>query len=509
VERIETVTAHALLQVRAVSKTFPGQVALSGVDLEVHAGEVHAIVGQNGSGKSTLIKILAGYHQPDPGGAITLASGDQDHQGAMIGFVHQDLALVDTLNALDNFALGRGFAIRRGRIDQRAERRRAQELMRRLGREIDLDCPARDLEPVERTLLAMARALDGLSSASSSVLVLDEPTAALPAADVSRLFDAIRQVTLDGGGVIYVSHRLDEVFEIADRVTVLRDGRRIATVPVAGLDHDSLISLMLGHTLERQHVRRTRPSSARRPMLEVRSVSGGRIEDFSVTVGAGEIVGVAGLVGSGREHVAPALVGGLHGVRGQVIVDGEEVRPLAPRAAIQAGIVLVPAERARLGVFLEHSTGENITLPCLRPLVRWGRISLRRQRRDVGDWVGRVGLVPPDPDRLIGTLSGGNQQKAILARWLRADPRVLVLDEPTQGVDIGAKDSIHELLRAAADSGVALLVCTVETEDFSELCERVLVMRDGRVTAELSGTEISSDRVVKETMNPMSTIGAS
>lgn len=488
-----------LLSVRQLGKTFPGQVALAGVDLEVRAGEVHALVGQNGSGKSTLIKVLAGYHQPDPGSEVDLPVGDA------IGFVHQDLALVDALNAVDNLALARGYAIRRGRIDARREQERTRTLMARLGREVDLAVPVGDLPPVERALVAMARALDGMRE--SSVLVLDEPTAALPAPEVGRLFAAIEQVKSYGGGVLYVSHRLDEVFRIADRVTVLRDGRRVATVDASELDHDGLIELMLGHSLQRRaHAPAQRRSGA--PALEVVSLRGGRLEGFTASVRAGEIVGVAGLVGSGREDLAEALVGATPGTAGLVRVDGRELRKRTPRAAIDAGLALLPADRARLGAVLEHSIAENVTLPRLRSLVRALRIVRRRERRDVLGWIDKVGLVPREPDRVLGTLSGGNQQKALLARWLRATPRVLVLDEPTQGVDVGAKEAIHGLLHDAVSEGLAVLVCSAETEDLADLCDRVLVMRAGRVAVELSGAALSDERIVRETLAPVQDNGS-
>jgi ribose transport system ATP-binding protein len=484
-----------VVRIRELGKTFPGQVALASVDLDIRAGEVHAIVGQNGSGKSTLIKILAGYHHPDPGGTIEVSGAGDDH--AVLGFVHQDLALVETMNAVENIALQRP-PIRRGRIDRRRERERARALLERLGRQIDLKVPLSELPAVDRTLVAMARALDGVGP--SCMLVLDEPTAAMPKPEVARLFAAIDQIRSEGGAVLYVSHRLDEVFEIADRVTVLRDGRRVATRKISELDHDGLIELMVGHALERE-ARRRSDRHTNEVALEVSALSGGRIQDFSVSVRAGEIVGVAGLIGSGREDLAEALVGFLPTTAGVVKVKGQVLRNLAPRAAMDAGLALVPADRARHGVILEHTVAENITLPRLRTLVRALRLQRRQERRDAGAWIDRVGLVPPDPNRIIKTLSGGNQQKAVLARWLRARPTVLVLDEPTQGVDVAAREAIHKLLNDAASLGLALLVCSAEIEeDLVDLCDRVLVMRGGRVAAQLAGNELSTNRIARETL---------
>ncbi|MFF3585165.1 sugar ABC transporter ATP-binding protein [Streptomyces mirabilis] len=499
-------TLPPLLRIRGLGKTFPGQVALAGVDLDIRPGEVHALVGQNGSGKSTLIKILAGFHEPDPGGSVEFGSdqdsfgGDEDGGDRRIAFVHQDLALVGALDATDNLALGRGFQMSGGRIDRRAERERAAGVLSQLGADIPLDRPLEQLRPVERSLIAIARALDGLTD--SAVLVLDEPTAALPAPEVDRLFDAIRRVTLRGGAVLYVSHRLDEVFSVADRVTVLRDGRLVATTEVAELDHDGLIELMFGHGLSRETRQVQSLSPDARTVLEIRSMRGRTIEDFSVRLRAGEIVGVAGLAGSGREDLAASIVGAVPGTHGEVIVDGEPLRRRTPRSAIDAGVALVPADRPRLGAILEHTVAENVTLPKLRPLMARLRIQRRREHDEVLSLSERLELRPADPQRRIGTLSGGNQQKAVLARWLRVRPRALIVDEPTQGVDVGAKERIHDVLRSAAAQGLALLVCTAETEDLPGLCNRVLVLRGGRVVAELSGRDLTTERILAETLDP-------
>lgn len=501
----------ALLEIRNLSKTFPGQVALAGVDFDVRAGEVHAIVGQNGSGKSTLVKVLAGFHRPDPGAEIRLREAEEGVDTAeAIGFVHQDLALVDALSAVENVALGHGFVMRRGRIDFSAARKAMKESLRAFGREdIPLDTPVGELQPVERSLIAMARAIGRVGH--SSVLVLDEPTAALPAPEVGRLFEAIEAVKADAGGIVYISHRLDEVFAVADRVTVLRGGRRAATLAISETDHDGLIELMLGHALQ--------PSAAKiahqqthlgeKPSLKVESLRGGEIEDVSFAVGAGEIVGVAGLVGSGREQLAQAIIGAIPGTTGSVWVDGEELRPRTPAGAKKFGLAMTPADRAHLGALLEHSVAENITLPLLKPLLRLGRLSSRAERAEVLEWIDQVSLEPPDPGKPIGLLSGGNQQKAVLARWLRAKPKALILDEPTQGVDVGAKAAIHELLFETAKSGVGLLVCTAETEDLPILCDRVLIMRNGRIGAELRDGEVNDSRIVQATLAVDGANGAS
>jgi ribose transport system ATP-binding protein len=487
-----------LLEVRNLSKTFPGQVALAGVDFDVRAGEVHAIVGQNGSGKSTLVKLLAGFHHPDAGGEIRLREVEAGADPAeSIGFVHQDLALVDALSALENVALGYGFEMRHGRIDLSAARKSVVKALQRFGRDdIDVSRPVGELAPVERSLIAMARAIGRVGH--SSVLVLDEPTAALPAPEVGRLFDAVKSVQDDGGGIIYVSHRLDEVFALADRVTVLRGGRRIATLEISEVDHDGLVEMMLGRALERT-LSKARPLAPdTEPLLKVESLSGGAIQDVSFGVGAGEVVGVAGLVGSGREQLALSIIGGIPGTSGSVWLDGEKIKPRNPYSTMRAGIAMAPADRGHLAVLLEHTVAENITLPLLKPLMRFGSLRSRIERAEVLEWIDRVALEPRDPDQMLGLLSGGNQQKAVLARWLRREPKMLILDEPTQGVDVGAKAAIHELLLKTAQAGTGLLICTAEAEDLPTICSRVLVMRNGRIGAELRQEEVSDTRIGHE-----------
>ena len=489
-----------VLEVEHLSKTFPGQRALDDVSLRVEAGEIHGLVGQNGAGKSTLIKVLAGFHEPDAGATFRLdgedyVPGEHAGGGARIGFVHQDLALVPTLSAAENIALTRGFQTdRTGGIRWRREADRAHELVASFGVELDVTIPVARLSPVQRAVVAMARAAQG-ALGTTGLLVLDEPTAALPAPEVDRLLGAIRRFSGDGGGVLYVSHRLDELFVVADRVTILRNGRRVATERMPDLDQRAIVAHMLGQEVAALDA----PAGdlgAGTPRLRVTGLTGVRVRDLSFSVAAGEVVGVAGIVGSGREELAALLAGASAPAAGTVELDGEPLAPGSPRAALDRGLSFVPADRARDGLVLSHSVRENMLLPRLREFSGpWG-VRRTAQRREASAWIQRLGIEPPDPDRSVSLLSGGNQQKVVFARALGLDPRVLVLDEPGQGVDVGARARILELIAAAARDGVAVIFATSEIEDLPAVCHRVLVLRAGEIVRELRGGDISQHTVL-------------
>jgi ABC-type sugar transport system ATPase subunit len=487
-----------LLRVRGLSKTFPGLRALADVSLSVHAGEIVALVGQNGSGKSTLVKTLAGVHEPDPGAEIDVAGGRADGSGETeLHFIHQDLGLIEGLSTVENLDLGRDHRWA-GLLPspRQTERTRAERLIAGFGAAFDVTAPVRDLSSAERAIVAIARALDGWSH-PTNVLVLDEPTAALHGEEVEKLFDAVRRIAASGAGVVFISHRLDEVFDLADRVVVLRDGRVVADVGGERLDHDELIALITGIALP-EPVERSR-RAAEEVVLAARGVRGATIDGLDLDLCAGEIVGVSGVLGSGREQLAGILFGLAPGEAAEVRVGGRTLRRLSPRAAIALGVGYVPADRRAHGAVLSLSARENITLPRLAPFTRaGGRIDGGAERAEVRRWVELVDLRPPEPERTLGFLSGGNQQKVVLAKWLRNEPRVLLLDEPTQGVDVGAKAGILELIGAAAARGAGVLICSSDTKELATVCDRVLVLRDGRAVAEPAGPELSEARLVRE-----------
>jgi ABC-type sugar transport system ATPase subunit len=483
-----------LLQIKHLSKTFPGLKALDDVSIEVSAGEIVALLGQNGSGKSTLVKVLAGIHRPDPESVVDLAEIDGDVAG--LHFIHQDLGLVGMLSTVENLDLSRphglgGF----GRSRSRAEARRAEELIADFGVSFDVHAPVERLSAAERTIVAIARALDGWDH-DNNVLVLDEPTASLHGDEVEKLFVAVKRVAERGAGVIFISHRLDEVVEIADRAVVLRDGRLVAEVRRGGYDYDDLVRLIAGEVVETDPEAVTRTIGE--PLVRARGVAGRTVAGVDLDVHAGEILGVAGVLGSGREALAGILFGSLPGEVEALEVGGREVAGRTPEAAIAAGIAYVPADRHRQGAILTMNARENLTLPRLRPLRRSaGRLDGRAERAEARRWMQEVDVRPAEPERALALFSGGNQQKVVLAKWLRNDPTVLLLDEPTQGVDVGAKVGIYELIFRAAAAGAAVLVCSSDDKELVSICDRVLVMRDGKVGAEMSRPDLSEAALVR------------
>ena len=490
-----------LLRVSGLSKTFPGLKALDDVSFSVGAGEIVAVVGHNGSGKSTLVKILADVYQPDPGATIEVrgADGELLDAGAArdgLHFIHQDLGLINMLSTVENMGLGRSASGRGlGPVRPAAERELARRLVARFGARFDPTVPVGQLSPAERAIVAIARAMDGWTR-DENVLVLDEPTAAFHGDEVEVLFGAVRQIAAAGAGVVYISHRLDEVLGLADRVIALRDGRIVADAPAASLDHEQVVQMIAGRAVADLDVTREAPSAER--VLRVSGLTGDKVRDVSLDVGAGEIVGVSGILGSGREELASLLFGAAHRAAGTVEVMGEELVSDDTVAAIDAGVAYVPADRRRGGAVMEMSVRENLTLPLLRPLRRrlW-RLDERAERAETQRWMSTVALRPPDPQKELKLFSGGNQQKVVLAKWLRTQPKVLLLDEPTQGVDVGAKASIYELILAAAQAGTGVLVCSSDTKELVTLCDRVMVLEGGRVRDDIPRSELTESGLVR------------
>jgi ribose transport system ATP-binding protein len=496
-------TEKPLLQVRGVSKTFPGLKALDDVSLVVGSGEIVALVGPNGSGKSTLVKVLAGVHQPDPGAEIVLG----EDGGAGLHFIHQDLGLVGSLSTIENLDLSR--ALGRAALlpaPVGAEGHRAEDLIAGFGGGFDVRAPVDSLSAAERAIVAIARALEGWDH-PKNVLVLDEPTASLHGEEVEKLFVAVRRVAERGAGVVFISHRLDEVIELADRVVVLRDGRLVADVSRGGYDHDDLVRLITGAALAAA-AEESPPRRAGEPVLRARGIVAPTIAGLDLDLHAGEILGVSGVLGSGREEVASALFGSGSGSVAELEIEGAAVGRLDPRRAIAAGVAYVPGDRHREGAVMTMSVRENITLPRLRPLRRLiGRLDQREERREVERWIDRVAVNPAEPERALELFSGGNQQKVVLAKWLRNEPKVLLMDEPTQGVDVGAKAGIFELIANAAVAGAGVLVCSSDAKELALICDRVLVMRDGRLVSEMSRPRLSEASLVRAGLGAVQTNG--
>jgi ribose transport system ATP-binding protein len=489
-----------VLELRGVSKAYPGVRALSGVDLVVAPGEAHALLGENGAGKSTLLKILAGTVVADAGevlveGARVRIGTPRAARAAGIALIHQELQLVADMTVAQNMFLGALLTRARVFNDAAAMNRRAAAALAELGADIDPRRRVRELSVAQRQLTEIARALLW----EARVVAMDEPTSSLTPREFDRLRAVIDRLRARGVGVIYVSHKLDEVFATCARATVLRDGTLVGAVDLAETSHDRLVTMMVGRALERaDHVNQARAEVA----LEVSGLCWGgpagavRVDDVGFSVRRGEILGIAGLVGAGRTELLRLIAGVAAPRRGRIVVAGRARAFTSPRQAIHAGIGLVPEERKREGIVPLRSVLANVALPTLgrhsrAGLVRWGRLRQRVTR------IARaVALRPPDIDRPIMLFSGGNQQKAIIARWLHADMGVILFDEPTRGVDVGARQEVYRLIEQLAGEGRAIVVVSSDLPEILRLSDRVLVLRQGRVAAMLDRAELSEAAIL-------------
>ena len=480
-----------LLAVRGLTKRFPGNVALDDVSLTVGRGEIVALLGHNGSGKSTLVKILSGLYAQEAGEIVR-----GDGNSTSLHFIHQNLGLIPGLTVVENLDLGtrpRFGGLLPFRHTQ--ERDRVQGLVAEFGGAFDVDARISALTAAEQTVVAIARAFDGWA-AGDNVLVLDEPTAALHGEEVEILQNAVRAIAARGAGVVYISHRLGEVVELADRVIVLKNGRVIAEKDRGHFDQRELVRIIAGGEVPDELEHRESARGAAR--LSVRGLTGPSLDGVDLVAYAGEVVGVTGLVGSGMEQLNAAVFGATPTLAGEIAVDGRILPRASPSAAIAAGIAYVPADRRERGSIGTFSARENVTLPRLSTLRRAGVVDLARERAEVDDWMDRVNVLPAGfAAQRFDLFSGGNQQKIVLAKWLRLQPKVLLLDEPTQGVDAGAQAEIYELLVAAAEAGAAVIVSSSDTKELATICDRVLVTRDHRIVDEFSRDRLSESALVR------------
>lgn len=494
-----------VLQFTGLSKTFGATRALIDVDFDVRAGEVHGLVGRNGSGKSTLIKVLSGYHVPDPGSHLVLDGQDIDlpitgREAASHGlvFVHQDLGLVPAYSVLENIRLNSWESKGLQRIHWKAERAGVEKELQRFGIEVDPDTPVISLSQVDRAIVAIVRAMHHLGGeAQGKVLVLDEPTAYLPTDSVERLFEAVRTVAASGAGVVFVSHRTDEVLAITDRITVLRDGRLIDTVDTAQTDEHALVSLILGRTLESFYPDPVEAVPGER-VLTIDGLNGALVRDFDLTVDRGEIVGITGLMGAGHDEIPYYVFGARDAISGTITVNDIELKThkSTPTEAIAAGVALLPADRLNLSGSSEASVEDNVALPVLKKYFSRGRLQLSAVRERVGGLLTTFDVRPAMPNLEFSALSGGNQQKALLAKWLQMEPSLLLLHEPTQGVDVGSKADIFSRITDSAEAGTAVVIASAEHEDLANLCTRVVVFDSGKVVGTLSGADLTEERIL-------------
>ncbi|MFL5287186.1 MAG: sugar ABC transporter ATP-binding protein [Rhodopila sp.] len=492
------------LEIRRLSKTFGGQKALREVDFSLLPGEVHGLLGQNGSGKSTLIKVLAGFHEPDPGATLSVFGQDVplpvppgEFRRLELSFVHQTLGLVPSLTVLENLLLPRLSTSRAWRIDWAAERAAARATLARYNLDIDPSAPLSRLSSVERALVAIVRAVEEIG-ARRGVLVLDEPTPFLPRRDVERLFAMIRRIAAGGSAVVFVSHDIDEVREITDRATVLRDGQVAGTLVTQAASREAFVRMIIGRDLDAAASRPARAVPA--PTVVLSGLSGGQVEDLTIALAPGEIVGITGLLGAGYEQVPYLAYGALPATSGTLELPGHRLglADLSPAAALEAGLVLIPADRPVAGGVGALPVVDNVTLPALSRRFRPWLLRRGQMLRVARDLNAAFGVTPNRPELTLSALSGGNQQKVILAKWLQLQPILVLLDEPTQGVDVGARQLVFRAIRAAAQNGACVLCASSDADQLAEICDRVLVLARGRLAAEITPPALSKHAIVAQ-----------
>lgn len=485
-----------LLHAEGIDKSFPGVRALAGARLTVGRGEVVALMGENGAGKSTLIRVLGGAHQPDAG-TIQLSGRDvslPDPSAALaagIGVIYQEFNLIPALTAWENIFLGREET--RFLVARRTERDRAAELFRKLGAEIPPDVPVGRLSIAQQQLVEIAKAL----SQDVRVLVMDEPTAALTPAEVEKLFVIINDLKQRGIGIVYVSHRLDEIFRISDRITVLRDGRYVGDEPTCDVTRGRLIELMVGRSIENEYPRGERSSGSVR--LAVSGLSRGEsVRNVSFELRSGEILGLTGLVGAGRTELVRLIFGADQADSGEIRLNGVPIQVSSPRDAIRHGICLLTEDRKHQGLMLNRSVRENFGLPNLRELSSLGVLRQKDEQAAFGQYVKALGIRIPHQEQLAVNLSGGNQQKVVLAKWLQKNADVLIFDEPTRGIDVGARQEIYRLMNSLAAEGKSILMISSELPEVLGMSDRILVMHNGRVTGEITDVPQATQEQVME-----------
>ncbi|MEV4736275.1 MULTISPECIES: sugar ABC transporter ATP-binding protein [unclassified Microbacterium] len=487
---------RALLSLRGAAKTFGPVVALADGTIELLPGEIHALVGENGAGKSTLVKILAGLHHPDAGeflvdGEPVSFRSVADSKAAGISVIYQEPTLFPDLSVAENIFIGRQPRGRLGLISRSAMRLEATKLFDRLGVSIDPDRPAEGLSIADQQLIEIAKAI----SIDARVLIMDEPTAALSGVEVDRLFGVARALRDDGAGILFISHRFDEIFALTDRITVMRDGRYIRTHETADATVAQIVREMVGRDIDQLFPKEE--AQIGDVVLDVSGLSrAGVFHGIDLQVRAGEIVALAGLVGAGRTEVARAVFGIDPYDSGSVRVDGEPLRAGDPQAAIDVGIGFVPEDRRKQGLVMDLSVGRNLTLTLRHALSRAGIIDQGAERRAVDEWSSRLQVKTGSPEFAVSTLSGGNQQKVVIAKWLATDPRLLIVDEPTRGIDVGTKAEVHRLISELAGRGIAILMISSELPEVLGMADRVVVMREGRITAEIARADANPERVM-------------
>jgi len=484
-----------LLQLNGISKSFPGVRALNNINLTLQAGEIHALLGENGAGKSTLMKILSGIYQPDSG-EICINDRPQQFAGyrqaitAGVGIVFQEFSLIPGLNAVENIFLNREQRTRWGWLDRKTMRDRTLALLARLGVELDPDIAVTHLSVAQQQFVEIAKAL----ALDARILILDEPTATLTPGEAEHLFRVMRDLRQQGVGMLFISHHLEEIFAVCDTITVLRDGGYVGTIPVSECSSEQLVKMMVGRQVAQHFPDKLPLPAATLPLLEVNLQRQRQGPADAFQLWPGEILGFAGLVGSGRTETACAMLGAQACWQKQVRLNGEPLRLRSPADALEQGIGLLPENRKTEGLVLPFSVAHNITLN--RQITHGGFLNHVREREVVSDLIRRVGVKTPSAEQEVNTLSGGNQQKVVIARWLNNDCKVLIFDEPTRGIDVGAKMEIYQLMQQLTRKGIAIIVISSELPEIIGLCHRVLVFRNGHIAQELHDTAINAETIM-------------
>lgn len=490
-----------ILEMKNITKKFPGVTALDHVNFSCERGEVHSLIGENGAGKSTLMKLLSGASFPTEGeilfdGKPLEAKNPSEALEKGIAIIYQELNLVTNLNAVENIFLGR--EIKHGSIiDFKAMKKKAKEILDGLDMEFNLDIPIKNLSVAQQQMIEIAKAL----SMNAKFIVMDEPTATLTNHEVKALFDTIRKLKQSGVTIVFISHHLSEIFEICDRITVLKDGQCMGTYPVEEMNEPQLIKLMVGRELGEIYPPALENTViSEKEVLRIENYKNQRLDDVSISLRKGEIVGLAGLVGAGRTELARAIFGADKLVSGKTYIHGKKVAIKSPREAIKNGVAFVTENRKEQGLVLGLSIKKNTSLPILKRLAKGGIINRKREVEIIDQYIKDLKIVTPSRAQKVLNLSGGNQQKVVLAKWLAADCDILILDEPTRGIDVGAKSEIYMLMRKLAAQGKAILMISSELPEILGMSDRILVMKDGKITGELNGIEASEERVLQFAM---------
>lgn len=496
--RGKVIVVDKVLEIENITKEFPGVKALKGVSFDIRRGEVHALVGENGAGKSTLMKILSGVYAPTTGkirldGKEVTFKDPKQAQQLGVSIIHQEFSLIPYLSGVDNIFLGREKRKANGLLDRRKMRKEAEEVLQRLNANIDLNKPVAHLSVANQQFIEIAKAI----AIDTKVLIFDEPTASLTGKEIDKLFELIERLKADGVTIIYISHHLEEILEMCDRMTCMRDGEWVGTKDIKDITKQDIVKMMVGREIVNAFPEKPFHNSQKEMLLEVKKLSNKSITDIQFSLKKGEIIGIAGLVGSGRTETVRALIGADPTQEKEVYIDQQKVDIKNPTDALARGIALIPESRKTQGLVLNMTIKNNISLPILKELTRsLGFINMKKEETIIDQSIRDLLIKTPSSKQMVKNLSGGNQQKVVLAKWLNTDCRILIFDEPTRGIDIGAKEEIYKLMRNLADKGISIIMISSELPEILGMSDRILVMHKGQIKAEIDGREATSEKVM-------------